>query len=143
MTFDRILSGPILEEYRNRIINHHPALLPAFPGYSSIKKIINTGTTFTGATCHLIDAGIDTGPIINQCIMPLNKNIPTEIIAHNLFLLRSQLAVQAVYALSNGLLEVTGKDVYMKKANYDNYPINPFLNIPKIRTFFSSNGKQS
>lgn len=60
----RILSQRITERFR--IINSHPALLPAFPGAHAVRDALATGATETGTTIHWVDAGVDTGPIIAQ-----------------------------------------------------------------------------
>ncbi len=62
--FMRILSQRITERFR--IINSHPALLPAFPGAHAVRDALATGATETGTTIHWVDAGVDTGPIIAQ-----------------------------------------------------------------------------
>ncbi len=63
---DHILKGPLLEVFRNRIINFHPSVLPLFPGRKSIDQAMERNVFFLGNTAHFIDQGIDTGPIIMQ-----------------------------------------------------------------------------
>ncbi|MBO1752251.1 phosphoribosylglycinamide formyltransferase [Actinotalea sp. BY-33] len=63
--FMRILGAPVLERFE-RVINTHPALLPAFPGAHGVRDALAYGVTVTGCTVHLVDAGVDTGPIIAQ-----------------------------------------------------------------------------
>lgn len=65
-----ILKGKLLEEYENRIINFHPSLLPAYPGIKSIDRAIADKVNLLGNTVHFIDAGMDTGPIIMQSVIP-------------------------------------------------------------------------
>jgi len=62
----RLIGSTLLEPYRNRIINIHPSLLPAFPGRTSIADAYYANVTESGVTIHYIDEGIDTGPIIYQ-----------------------------------------------------------------------------
>ncbi|MBG9980002.1 phosphoribosylglycinamide formyltransferase [Facklamia sp. DSM 111018] len=62
----RIIGSPLLNAYANRIINIHPSLLPDFPGRTGIADAYNAGVTETGVTVHLVDEGIDTGPILAQ-----------------------------------------------------------------------------
>lgn len=64
--FSRLLKGRILTEFKNRIINFHPALLPAFPGLHGFDDAIGSGSLIIGSTVHMIDDGIDTGPVIQQ-----------------------------------------------------------------------------
>ncbi|MEC7591162.1 MAG: phosphoribosylglycinamide formyltransferase, partial [Actinomycetota bacterium] len=65
--FMRILGGPVIEAFENQIINSHPALLPSFPGAHAVRDAIESGVKVTGCTIHIIDEGVDTGPIIAQC----------------------------------------------------------------------------
>ena len=65
--FMRVLGGPVIEVFKNRIINSHPALLPSFPGAHAVRDAIESGVKVTGCTIHIIDEGVDTGPIIAQC----------------------------------------------------------------------------
>lgn len=62
----RILPPEIVNEFRGRIVNVHPSLLPAFPGLRAIERAIAHGVKVTGVTVHFVDEGVDTGPIIDQ-----------------------------------------------------------------------------
>lgn len=64
--FMRILPESIIVEFENKILNSHPALLPAFPGLHAVEQAIAAGVSETGATMHLVDRGVDTGPIVKQ-----------------------------------------------------------------------------
>ena len=75
--FMRVISPYFIRQYKNRILNIHPALLPAFPGLNAQKQAIEFGAKFSGCTVHLIDEGIDTGPIILQEMVTI-KNTDTE-----------------------------------------------------------------
>jgi len=140
MTFDRVLSGKILAEYKNKIINIHPSLLPAFPGYNTITNAIEYGCKYIGATCHFIDVEIDHGPIINQALLPLNNQEDHVLIKQKLYRLRQQLALETLHAFSQNLITVNKRDVFIKGANYNSYPINPSLKIPAINNFLNSYG---
>ncbi|MCF7816749.1 MAG: phosphoribosylglycinamide formyltransferase [Kiritimatiellales bacterium] len=68
--FMRIVKDDLLNAYAGRIINIHPSLLPSFPGLDGGKQAFEYGVKFTGCTVHFVDAGVDTGAIINQkCVM--------------------------------------------------------------------------
>jgi phosphoribosylglycinamide formyltransferase-1 len=69
--FMRIIKGGLLTAYANRMINIHPALLPAFPGTESWKQALDYGAKVAGCTVHFVDAGTDTGPIILQKVVPV------------------------------------------------------------------------
>ena len=64
--FMKILGSGVLDRFDGRIINTHPALLPAFPGAHAVRDALAHGVKVTGSTVHFIDAGVDTGPIIAQ-----------------------------------------------------------------------------
>ncbi len=64
--FMRILGADTLQAFPDRIINTHPALLPAFPGAHAVRDALAAGVRETGSTVHVVDAGVDTGPIIAQ-----------------------------------------------------------------------------
>jgi phosphoribosylglycinamide formyltransferase 1 len=64
--FMRLLKRPLLDAFPSRIINIHPSLLPAFPGLEAWRQAVEAGVSESGATVHLVDAGMDTGPILGQ-----------------------------------------------------------------------------
>lgn len=64
--FMRILKGGFLREFPNRVLNIHPSLLPSFPGLAAWKQALEYGVKVTGCTVHIVDQGIDTGPILGQ-----------------------------------------------------------------------------
>lgn len=69
--FMRIVTATILEAFPNRVVNVHPALLPAFPGVRAQRQALDYGVTVSGCTVHFVDAGTDTGPIIAQSSVPV------------------------------------------------------------------------
>jgi len=64
--FMRVLGRAVLKRFPNRIINTHPALLPLFPGAHAVRDALAAGAVVTGSTVHVVDAGVDTGPVIVQ-----------------------------------------------------------------------------
>ena len=70
--FMRIISPYFIKEYKNRILNIHPAILPAFPGLDALKQAVDFGAKFSGCTVHFVDEGVDTGPIIIQEIVKIS-----------------------------------------------------------------------
>ena len=107
--FMRILKGGILRAFAQRVVNIHPALLPAFPGLEAWKQALAYGVKFTGATVHFVDEGVDTGPIIAQRAVPvLPGDTPESLHA------RIQEAERVVYpatiaALARGAVRVQGR----------------------------------
>jgi len=69
--FMRILGPAFLSRFPDRVVNTHPALLPAFPGAHAVRDALAHGVTITGTTVHLVDAGVDTGPILAQEAVPV------------------------------------------------------------------------
>ncbi|MBI4237481.1 MAG: phosphoribosylglycinamide formyltransferase [Deltaproteobacteria bacterium] len=69
--FMRVLAPAVIAAYPRRILNIHPALLPKFPGLHAVQQALTAGVTETGCTVHLVDEGIDTGPIILQERVPI------------------------------------------------------------------------
>ncbi|MCK5850870.1 MAG: phosphoribosylglycinamide formyltransferase [Kiritimatiellae bacterium] len=72
--FMRIIKAGLLNAFPKKILNIHPSLLPAFPGMDSWKQALEYGVKITGCTVHFVDAGMDTGPIIIQRIVPILDN---------------------------------------------------------------------
>ncbi|WP_432572910.1 phosphoribosylglycinamide formyltransferase [Kineococcus sp. SYSU DK005] len=64
--FMRIVGAPLLDAFGGRLVNTHPALLPSFPGAHGVRDALAHGVRVTGCTVHLVDAGVDTGPILDQ-----------------------------------------------------------------------------
>ncbi len=70
----RLVGKVLLEAYRQRILNIHPALLPSFTGLHAQQQALDYGVKFSGCTVHLVDAGMDTGPIIIQAVVPVYQD---------------------------------------------------------------------
>ena len=72
--FMRILGPPVLEAFPSRIVNTHPAILPSFPGAHAVRDALAYGVRMTGCTVHLVDAGVDTGPILDQRVVRIRDD---------------------------------------------------------------------
>ena len=80
--FMRILSPYFVRAFPGRILNIHPALLPAFPGTDAQKQALDYGVKFTGCTVHIVDEGVDSGPIVCQAVVPvLDEDTPESLSA--------------------------------------------------------------
>ena len=79
--FMRILSPEFIKKYKNRILNIHPAILPAFPGLDAQKRAIDSGVKYSGCTVHFVDEGIDTGQIIVQEVDKVRSDDTEETLA--------------------------------------------------------------
>jgi phosphoribosylglycinamide formyltransferase-1 len=110
----RILSPYIINKYTCRIINIHPALLPAFPGMAAQKQAIEYGAKVSGCTVHFIDKGTDTGPIILQRTVPVLEN-DTPAALSNRILEQEHIALpEAVKLFCEGRISVHGRVVKIK-----------------------------
>jgi phosphoribosylglycinamide formyltransferase-1 len=69
-----VLSGHVLGRFPERVINTHPALLPAFPGAHAVRDALAYGVRVSGCTVHLVDSGVDTGPVIAQEPVPVHDD---------------------------------------------------------------------
>lgn len=72
--FMRLLSAEVLDRFHERVINTHPALLPAFPGAHAVRDALAYGVRVTGCTVHVVDSGVDTGPVIAQEAVPVHPD---------------------------------------------------------------------
>ena len=92
----QLLSAPVLERFRGRVINLHPALLPAFPGLRAVEQALAYGVKVFGVTVHFVDEGVDTGPVILQRALELpDARSEAEVMAR-LRPLEHELLVEAV-----------------------------------------------
>jgi len=110
--FMRILKGDFLRAFAQRVVNIHPSLLPSFPGLEAWKQALDYGVKVTGCTVHMVDQGVDTGPILAQQTVPvLPGDTPATLHA------RIQEAERALYpttiaALARGEIRVEGRQVF-------------------------------
>jgi phosphoribosylglycinamide formyltransferase-1 len=109
--FMRILTASFLREYENRIINIHPALLPAFPGTHVQQKAIDYGVKFSGCTVHFVDEGVDTGPIIIQAIVPVLPDDTAETLAARILIEEHKIYPQAIRYFAEGRIIKKGRHV--------------------------------
>lgn len=121
----RILKGELLEQYKNKIINFHPAILPMFPGVKSIDQALNANAFLLGNTAHFIDAGTDTGPVIMQSISH-NKNFNSY---EDVLGLQLHMIYQIFCWLNENRIRVEDNKVTIEKANYHQLVFYPQLEI--------------
>ncbi|MBX3723836.1 MAG: phosphoribosylglycinamide formyltransferase [Turneriella sp.] len=87
----RIISAPLLKAFPRRIVNIHPSLLPAFPGLRAQKQALEYGVKVTGCTIHLVDAGVDTGKILAQAVVAVQKGDTEETLSRRILRAEHQL----------------------------------------------------
>ena len=104
--FMRILSTHFVNEYKNKIINIHPSLLPLFPGARAHREAIKAGVSESGCTVHFVDNGVDTGPIIIQKTVSVDKNDTEETLANKILPLEHQIFPKALDLLTSQKLKI-------------------------------------
>lgn len=107
----RILSPYFVKNFRNRIINIHPALLPSFPGVEGQRKALEYGVKITGCTTHFIDEGMDTGPIILQAAVPVMDDDDLAALSGRILKEEHRILPESVRLFCEGKLTVKGRRV--------------------------------
>jgi len=110
----RVLSAYFLEEFRDRILNIHPSLLPAFPGLNAQLQAIEHGVKWTGCTVHFVDETLDGGPIIAQRAIPVTEDDTEESLSARILEQEHQLYPDAVAFVVSGKYELAGRRVLRK-----------------------------
>lgn len=109
--FMRILSPVFVRQFRNRILNVHPSLLPAFPGKDAQAQALAHGVKVSGCTVHLVDEGVDTGPIVLQAAVEVREDDTPESLAARILPHEHRLYVEAVRLFAEGRLVLEGRRV--------------------------------
>ncbi len=109
--FMRIISEVFVAAFPNRIINIHPALLPAFPGLHVQKKAIEYGARFSGCTVHFVDTGVDTGPIIIQAVVPILDDDTEESLSARILQQEHKIYPKAIQLIAEGRVTIEGRRV--------------------------------
>jgi len=116
----RVLGAKIVEHWRNRIMNVHPALIPSFCGKGMYghhvhEAVIARGVKYTGVTVHFVDEDYDTGPIILQTVVPVEDDDTPETLAARVLKQEHQTYTDAIALFADGKLEVVGRKVRILK----------------------------
>ena len=109
--FMRILSPRFINRFPARIMNIHPALLPAFPGLDAQKQAIEYGVKVSGATVHFVDEGMDSGPIILQEAVPVETEDTVATLSERILHLEHRLYVRAIRLYCEGRISIDGRSV--------------------------------
>ena len=107
--FMRIISPEFTKKYKNKIINIHPALLPAFPGLDSQKQALEYGAKVSGCSVHFVDSGMDTGPIIIQAVVKINENDTEETLSKRILKEEHRIYPEAVSLFARKKIKVSGR----------------------------------
>ena len=111
----RILGPPVVDRWRERWLNVHPALLPAFPGTQAVADALAAGVKVTGVTVHLVDDGVDTGPIVVQEPIEIGPDDDWDSLEERVHEVEHRLLVRAVRALLEDRLVVHDRVVQIKE----------------------------
>ncbi len=109
--FMRIITPVMLAAFPQRIINIHPALLPAFPGLHVQQQALDYGARFSGCTVHFVDGGVDTGPIIIQAAVPILPDDSAETLAARILEQEHSIYPRAIQLFAEGRIKVDGRRV--------------------------------
>ena len=129
--FMRILSRTFFQSFPMRVMNIHPALLPAFPGMHVQQKAVDYGVKFSGCTVHFADEGVDSGPIIIQAAVPVYDEDDAETLAARILSQEHRIYPQAVQYYAEGRIEFVGRRVRIR--NIDRVTEKAMQNPPLTR----------
>jgi len=126
--FMKVLSSNFVKEFKNRILNIHPSLLPLFPGLHVQKKALEHGVKFSGCTVHFVDEDVDTGPIIIQAVVPIFDNDTEEILSERILKEEHKIYPKAIQLIAEDRVTIKGRSVFVKNVEEkDVFLINPPL----------------
>ncbi|MGC8488658.1 MAG: phosphoribosylglycinamide formyltransferase [Clostridia bacterium] len=113
--FLRILTAPVVRAYAGRAVNVHPSLLPAFQGLHAVRQALDYGVRVTGVTVHIVDEGLDSGPIIFQEALTVHPDDDEETLSERIHAIEHRLLPAAVRLLDQQHLSVIGRQVYIRE----------------------------
>lgn len=106
-----IVGKTILEAFKNKIINIHPALTPSFPGLHAQKQALDFGVKYSGCTVHFVDESLDAGPIILQAVVPVLNNDTEDSLSERILKEEHKILPHAIKFFSENRLKVEGRKV--------------------------------
>ncbi|WP_222928356.1 MULTISPECIES: phosphoribosylglycinamide formyltransferase [Cellulomonas] len=109
--FMKLLGAPFLERFGGRVLNTHPALLPSFPGAHGVRDALAYGVKVTGCSVIVVDAGVDTGPIVAQAAVPVEPDDDEASLHERIKVVERELLVRAVGEVARGGMRVEGRRV--------------------------------
>jgi len=111
----KLISQEFVRHFRGRMMNIHPALLPAFPGLHVQRKALEHGVKYTGATVHFVDEGCDTGPIIIQAVVAVLDDDTEETLSARILEQEHKIYPEAIRLFSENKLKIEGRRVKIVK----------------------------
>src|SRR5690242_11635081 len=112
--FMRILSPYFIREFPGRILNIHPALLPAFSGADAQKQALDYGAKISGCTVHIVDEGVDTGPVVCQAAVPVLGDDTVETLSARILKEEHRIYSEAICLLLEDRFRIEGRKVVLK-----------------------------
>ena len=112
--FMKLFQPPFVQKYRNRIINVHPTLLPAFPGAHPIADTVAYGVKIAGVTVHFVDEDVDSGPIIAQSAVPVLDTDDEESLHTRIQVEEHKLYPEVIKWYAQGKLKIEGRKVIIQ-----------------------------
>ena len=112
--FMRVLGPYFVRAYPNRALNIHPSLLPAFPGLEAQKQALESGVKFTGCTVHMLDEGVDTGPIVCQAVVPVLDDDTEATLAARILKEEHRIYSEAIRLVLEDRIRIEGRRVVLK-----------------------------
>jgi phosphoribosylglycinamide formyltransferase-1 len=106
----QLLSPAFVSRFRERVVNIHPALLPAFPGLDAIGQALAAGVETTGVTVHFVDEGVDTGPVIVQREVPVPAGVAREQLEAAVHAVEHELYPEAIRMIAEGRARIDPSD---------------------------------
>jgi len=107
----RICGSALLAAFPGRIFNIHPSLLPAFPGLHVQRRALENGARFSGCTVHFVEAGVDTGPIVAQAVVPVLDADTEETLGARILRQEHRVYPHAIRLFAEGRLRLEGRRV--------------------------------
>ena len=111
----KVLTPLFCNEFKNRIMNIHPALLPSFPGLHVQQRAIDWGVRFSGCTVHFVAAEVDMGPIILQAAVPVHQDDTEDTLAARILVEEHKIYPEAVRLFFAGKIEIRGRRVFIRE----------------------------
>ena len=109
--FMRVIKKPLLEAFKGRILNIHPALLPSFPGLEVQRKALEYGVKFSGCTVHFVTEDVDAGPIVTQAVVPVLDDDTPETLAQRILEEEHRIYPEAINIIVSGDYRIEGRRV--------------------------------
>ncbi len=114
--FMRLLSPYFIAQFRNRILNIHPSLLPAFPGLEAQRQALEHGVKFSGCTVHFVDENLDAGPIVRQAVVPVLDSDTVETLSARILVEEHRIYTEAARIVLGGRYRIEGRRVLLLEA---------------------------